>query len=216
MVQYIYKQAFQLNQGGLAAAASRGAVPHHRRLLGAAVPAPARARGDDERRRATADADSAIAEPRRFAASRTLDRVGLVVTLATLVARGDRLGLPALLGARHDLQARGRGRAGRACSSGREHLTFDNYTHVLFDTKIGIWYINSLITSVAVTVIVVVMAAGAGYAISQLEFPGRRAALVDDPGELHGADPGADRQPFHPDEPVPADQHAGRRRRRRS
>ena len=41
-------------------------------------------------------------------------------------------------------------------------------------TKIGYWYINSLITSAAVTLIVVMMAAGAGYAISQLNFPGRR------------------------------------------
>ena len=46
--------------------------------------------------------------------------------------------------------------------------------HVLLQTKIGLWYINSLITSAAVTVIVVIMAAGAGYAISQLNFPGRR------------------------------------------
>ena len=55
------------------------------------------------------------------------------------------------------------------------HFTLDNYFHVLFDTKIGLWYINSLITSGAVTLIVVVMAAGAGYAISQLAFPGRQA-----------------------------------------
>jgi multiple sugar transport system permease protein len=55
-----------------------------------------------------------------------------------------------------------------------EHFTFENYAHVLLQTKIGIWYLNSLITSAAVTVIVVMMAASAGYAISQLEFPGRR------------------------------------------
>ena len=55
-----------------------------------------------------------------------------------------------------------------------EHFTFENYVHVLLQTKIGYWYINSLITSAAVTVIVVMMAAGAGYAISQLNFPGRR------------------------------------------
>ena len=42
------------------------------------------------------------------------------------------------------------------------------------ETKIGIWYVNSLITSAAVTVLVIVTAAGAGYAISQLNFPGRR------------------------------------------
>ncbi len=55
-----------------------------------------------------------------------------------------------------------------------EHFTVENYVHVLTETKIGLWYINSLITSGAVTVIVVMMAAGAGYAISQLNFPGRQ------------------------------------------
>jgi multiple sugar transport system permease protein len=55
-----------------------------------------------------------------------------------------------------------------------EHFTLENYVHVLLQTKIGLWYVNSFITSIAVTVIVVMMAAGAGYAISQLEFPGRR------------------------------------------
>ena len=55
-----------------------------------------------------------------------------------------------------------------------EHFTLDNYLHVLLQTKIGLWYLNSLITSGAVTIIVVALAAGAGYAISQLRFPGRR------------------------------------------
>ncbi len=56
-----------------------------------------------------------------------------------------------------------------------ERFTIDNYVHVLLTTKIGFWYVNSLITSAAVTVLVIIMAAGAGYAISQLDFPGRRA-----------------------------------------
>jgi multiple sugar transport system permease protein len=55
-----------------------------------------------------------------------------------------------------------------------EHFTFQNYWHVLTTTKIGVWYVNSLVTSAAVTVIVVGVGAGAGYAISQLNFPGRR------------------------------------------
>ncbi len=55
-----------------------------------------------------------------------------------------------------------------------EHFTFQNYIHVLTTTKIGVWYVNSLVTSAAVTVIVVGISAGAGYAISQLNFPGRR------------------------------------------
>ena len=54
------------------------------------------------------------------------------------------------------------------------HFTAEAYTHVLFETKLGIWYINSLITSLSVTILVLLMSAGAGYAISQLNFPGRR------------------------------------------
>ena len=55
-----------------------------------------------------------------------------------------------------------------------KRFTLDAYTHVLFNTKIGTWYINSLVTAVSVTVLVVMMSALAGYAISQLNFPGRR------------------------------------------
>ncbi len=54
------------------------------------------------------------------------------------------------------------------------HFTLENYWHVLTTTKIGIWYVNSLVTSAGVTVIVLAMSAAAGYAISQLDFPGRR------------------------------------------
>lgn len=53
-------------------------------------------------------------------------------------------------------------------------FTLEAYTHVLFNTKIGAWYINSLVTSLGTTVLVVFMSAAAGYAISQLDFPGRR------------------------------------------
>ncbi len=55
-----------------------------------------------------------------------------------------------------------------------EHFTFENYSFVLVNTKIGLWYLNSLVTSGGVTIIVVLMSAMAAYAISQLEFPGRR------------------------------------------
>jgi multiple sugar transport system permease protein len=55
-----------------------------------------------------------------------------------------------------------------------KHFTVENYVHVLLQTKIGLWYLNSLITSVAVMLIVVATSACAGYAISQLDFPGRR------------------------------------------
>jgi multiple sugar transport system permease protein len=55
-----------------------------------------------------------------------------------------------------------------------DRFTLEAYTHVLFNTKIGLWYVNSLVTSGLVTILVIMMSAAAGYAISQLEFPGRK------------------------------------------
>jgi multiple sugar transport system permease protein len=52
-------------------------------------------------------------------------------------------------------------------------FTLAAYIHVLVNTKIGLWYLNSLVTSGAVTAIVVFMGATCGYAMSQLRFPGR-------------------------------------------
>jgi multiple sugar transport system permease protein len=48
------------------------------------------------------------------------------------------------------------------------------YAYVLFHTDIGLWYINSIVTSSAVTVGVLFISATCGYAISQLEFRGRK------------------------------------------
>lgn len=55
-----------------------------------------------------------------------------------------------------------------------ETFTLEAYAYVLLNTKIGLWYLNSLVTSAAVTMIVIFTAATCGYAISQLRFPGRR------------------------------------------
>ncbi|MBP1807094.1 carbohydrate ABC transporter permease [Rubellimicrobium aerolatum] len=55
-----------------------------------------------------------------------------------------------------------------------ERWTLDAYTYVLFNSQIGRWYVNSVVTAGAVTVLVVAMSAAAGYALSQLRFPGKR------------------------------------------
>ncbi|MBK8082352.1 MAG: carbohydrate ABC transporter permease [Devosia sp.] len=55
-----------------------------------------------------------------------------------------------------------------------EAIHLDGYAFVIQNSNLPIWYVNSIITSVAVTVLAVVMAACAGYAISQLKFPGRK------------------------------------------
>jgi multiple sugar transport system permease protein len=52
-------------------------------------------------------------------------------------------------------------------------FTLGAYIHVLTNTSIGRWYLNSLVTAGAVTVLVVFMGATCGYAVSQLRFPGR-------------------------------------------
>ena len=55
-----------------------------------------------------------------------------------------------------------------------DRFTFAAYVHVLFNTQIGTWYLNSLVTAAATTMLVIAMSCAAGYAISQLHFPGRR------------------------------------------
>lgn len=51
--------------------------------------------------------------------------------------------------------------------------TINNYLYVIRNSNLPFWYLNSTITSVAVTFLVVAMGACCGYAISQLRFPGR-------------------------------------------
>lgn len=54
-----------------------------------------------------------------------------------------------------------------------ESPNFNGYAFVIQHSNLPIWYLNSTITSLAITVLVVFMAACCGYAISQLRFPGR-------------------------------------------
>lgn len=51
--------------------------------------------------------------------------------------------------------------------------TVENYVFSIVNSDLPIWYVNSTITSVGTTVLVVLMSACTGYAISQLRFPGR-------------------------------------------
>ena len=54
-----------------------------------------------------------------------------------------------------------------------EAPSLDRYQYIIEHSNIGVWYVNSTITSVAITFIVLLMSACCGYAISQLKFPGR-------------------------------------------
>jgi multiple sugar transport system permease protein len=109
---------------------------------------------------------------RRLTRLRRFDLAGLVITLGTL-ALAILWAFPIYWGVVTTFKPESEVvRAG--VNLWPEHFTFENYVHVVLQTKIGLWYLNSLVTSGAVTLIVVIMAAGAGYAISQLDFPGRR------------------------------------------
>lgn len=55
-----------------------------------------------------------------------------------------------------------------------ENPTVDHYWFALTETQIGRWYINSIATALGVTVLTVSTSMFAGYAISQLRFPGRQ------------------------------------------
>lgn len=48
------------------------------------------------------------------------------------------------------------------------------YYRMLFETDLGRWYINSLVTSGGVTVIVLTISSACGYALSQIDFTGRK------------------------------------------
>lgn len=116
--------------------------------------------------------DASPSAPQRLARLRQIDLIAVVITLATLAAAilwafPLYWGLVTTFKPETEIVQPG-------VQLWPHTFTVENYTHVLLQTKIGLWYVNSLVTSGAVTIIVVVMAAAAGYAISQLEFPGRR------------------------------------------
>jgi multiple sugar transport system permease protein len=54
-------------------------------------------------------------------------------------------------------------------------LTFEHYFFALTSTQIGSWYVNSVAVAVGVTIITIFSSLLCGYAISQLQFPGRAA-----------------------------------------
>jgi multiple sugar transport system permease protein len=108
----------------------------------------------------------------RFARIRNLDRIGLAITLLTvfgaiLWAFPIYWALITTFKPEQDIVRPG-------VDFWPDRFTLEAYSHVLFNTKIGTWYMNSLVTSALVTLLVIVMSAAAGYAISQLEFPGRK------------------------------------------
>lgn len=55
-----------------------------------------------------------------------------------------------------------------------ERPTLNSYLYIIIHSKLPIFYLNSTVVSLSVTALTLGMSIGAGYAISQLQFPGRR------------------------------------------
>lgn len=121
---------------------------------------------------ATAGSMAAEMSPRQRKVIKSLDVVGLIITLATVIG-GILWAFPLYWALVTTVKPEN-----EVVQAGvqlwPEHFTLDAYVHVLTATGIGRWYTNSLLTAVVITVVVVFMSALAGYAISQLKFPGRR------------------------------------------
>ena len=59
-----------------------------------------------------------------------------------------------------------------------ENFTFGNYVSVFSENPFGRFLLNSAVVSVAATLLCVLFAAFAGYALGRLNVPGRRAILT--------------------------------------
>jgi multiple sugar transport system permease protein len=55
-----------------------------------------------------------------------------------------------------------------------EHPTLNSYLYIIEHSKLPIFYLNSTVVSLSVTALTLAMSICAAYAISQLQFPGRR------------------------------------------
>ena len=57
-------------------------------------------------------------------------------------------------------------------------FTWENYTGLWLETRFPLWFRNSVITAVVVTVITTVIACLSGYAVARLRFPGRETVAT--------------------------------------
>ncbi|WP_171162188.1 sugar ABC transporter permease [Streptomyces sp. I05A-00742] len=70
-----------------------------------------------------------------------------------------------------------RGRDGWQEPTRFDGFGFGNYTHIFEETKFLTWFGNSLIIALGATVVGVLIAASAGYAVSRMRFPGNRPLM---------------------------------------
>jgi multiple sugar transport system permease protein len=108
-------------------------------------------------------------QERRFLRLRALDRAGALLTLVAFLG-AILWAFPIYFSIYETLKP------------GSEAATFGDwladvarlYGRVIFETNLGRWYLNSIVTSLGVAVGVILISATCGYAISQIRFRGRR------------------------------------------
>jgi multiple sugar transport system permease protein len=119
----------------------------------------------------TVAADSTFVTPERRRGAAFIDIGGILLTILTLIVACIWF-FPVFWALSTSLKT-----DQEAITSGVHILpsspTLNNYLYVITNSDLPIWYLNSTITSVSITFLVVFMAACCGYAISQLRFPGR-------------------------------------------
>jgi multiple sugar transport system permease protein len=57
-------------------------------------------------------------------------------------------------------------------------FNLDSYIDVILRSQITTWYVNSIMTSFGITFLVILISMPCGYALSQLNFPGRNILLL--------------------------------------
>src|SRR3569833_4643358 len=112
---------------------------------------------------ATAGTVAGEMTPRQRKVIKTLDVVGLIVTVATVVG-GILWAFPLYWAIVTTLKPEFE-TVQPGIQLWPEHFTLDAYVHVLTASDISRWYLNSLLTSGVITIVEVMMSALAGYAI---------------------------------------------------
>jgi multiple sugar transport system permease protein len=109
-------------------------------------------------------------DERRFRRLVAVDRAGLALTVSAVVA-ALLWGFPIYFSAFETLKPRAESISLSEWLADVGRL----YGRVIFETDLGLWYLNSIVTSGGVTLGVILTSATCGYAISQIRFRGRRA-----------------------------------------
>lgn len=119
-----------------------------------------------------APARGATEKPRRR------PRAGRIVSYAVIAVLAFGWLVPVLWAVMTSLKTEAEAAAAPVAIVPESGFTLDAYARVLSSSQVPRWALNSLITATAVTLITLVISALAGYALSRLDFAGKKVALA--------------------------------------